>query len=138
MKIKILMGIISVFCLLTLSASPAEASPENENKAVNNPQVVAYHPEGVHAVVGEEGDTHTGSDLVMQAGEGGVFQQWFLGESESEGSHGEHSVWVPATNGECANGWVYVTEPYPEWGDYFPAGVDYCVHTNDYALGNSF
>ncbi len=132
-----LLTVLLTVLMFVFTTNEVYALPENENKADNNPQVVSYYPgpNDVHGIVGES-ETHTGSDLVMRAGGSGVFQQWFLGESASEGTHGEHSVWVPANNGTCPNGWVYIADPNPIWGTHFPDNTDYCVHTNDYALGS--
>ncbi|KKR33151.1 MAG: hypothetical protein UT63_C0023G0014 [Candidatus Gottesmanbacteria bacterium GW2011_GWC2_39_8] len=111
------------------------AAPTNENKAENNPQVVAYYTEGEHGVP-PESDTHTGTDLVMQAGESGNFQQWFLGLNEETGKNeGAHSLWKNVgTDTTCPNGWTLVPDANPEWGDYLEPGANFCVHTNHFQV----
>lgn len=105
------------------------------NSAGNNPQIVANYSSGDHGIVGEP-FLHQGSDVVMQAGSSGNFQQWFYGTStESTGTHGDHSIWMLANNGTCPNSnWILVPNASASWGDYLVAGADYCVKTNDYQV----
>lgn len=96
----------------------------------NNPQVVADYQTGTHGIVGENA-THTGSDVVMQAGNSGNFQQWFYG-STSNDAEGDHSIWMSVgSSTSCASGWDLVTNANQLWGSYLQAG-NYCVRTNDY------
>ncbi|KKQ66827.1 MAG: hypothetical protein US86_C0003G0070 [Candidatus Daviesbacteria bacterium GW2011_GWA2_38_24] len=116
----------------SIGVNNASAAPFNA--ADKNPNVVAFYETGPHGIVGES-EFHEGRDLVMEAGKSQVFQQWFLGTSASEGLHGEHSVWRPKDNGTCPSNWIFFPEPFPEMGDYFEPGQDYCVMTHDYGVG---
>lgn len=108
---------------------PALAMP-----SPSNPNVVAYYTSGPHGIIGEA-EYHEGIDLVMRTGSNGNFQQWFYGNSASEGLHGEHSVWkVKKKN--CPRNWILVPNPYPAWGDYLQPNVDYCVLTNGFRPSN--
>jgi hypothetical protein len=106
----------------------AFAAPKDPN---SNPNVVAYYPTGDHGVVGEY-YLHTGSDLVVAAGNSGNFDQWFIGTTtESNGATvTEHSVWNLSHNGTCPNGWILVPNASADWGSYLTAGADYCVSTS--------
>ena len=102
-------------------------------KAENNPQIVANYPTGSHGIVGEDA-YHEGADVVMTTGKSGNLQQWFYGTSEEvDGTHGDHSVWRNVgSDTSCPEGWDFIANPYPAWGDYLTPGNNYCVHTNDY------
>lgn len=117
--------------LFVVFTGVAFALPTNEQKGENNPQVVAHYQTGTHGIPGEY-DTHTGVDLVKRNGNSGNFQQWFYGESASEGKHGEHSLWKVSKDGTCAADWITVPNASANWGDYLLAGATYCVKTNDY------
>lgn len=108
----------------------ALAAPSNQN-----PHVVADYQTGTHGIVGEN-DTHTGSDVVMQTGNNGNFQQWFYGTSPTDGVHGDHSVWKVSQDGSCPANWDVVQNANPAWGDYLTPNVNYCVHTNDFHPSN--
>ena len=96
----------------------------------NNPQVVADYQTGTHGIVGENA-THTGSDVVMQAGNSGNFQQWFYGTTPTN-TEGDHSIWMSVgSSTSCSTGWDLVTNANQSWGSYLQAG-NYCVRTNDY------
>lgn len=130
---RILQVIAFSSLLMGLAVTSAFAAPTNNNKADNNPQVVAYYTSGTHGIVGENA-THTGTDLVMQAGQSGNFQQWFTGNStqSSNPTEGDHSVWLwvgQATS--CDSGWNLVVNANASWGSYLQPG-NYCVHTNDF------
>lgn len=121
------------FAAMLVFATPALASPTNINKGNNNPQVVAFYTSGDHGIVGESA-THTGSDLIMQAGNSGNFQQWFTGTStEGVTEEGDHSLWKNVGNStSCPSGSDLVVNAYPAWGDYLQPGANYCVRTNDF------
>ena len=53
--------------------------PVQANKDIN----LTVKRNSIHGIVGEN-EEHRGEDLVMRAGKGGVFQQWFYGWSDSE------------------------------------------------------
>lgn len=128
--------LLSITCLLGLT-SVAFAAPDNGQKAANNPNVVAYYTSGDHGVAGESA-THTGTDLVQQAGKSGNFQQWFTGTASSPDNspEGDHSVWKSVGDApDCSklgDGWVFVANANQSWGSYLQPG-NYCVHTNDFA-----
>ncbi len=128
----------SIFGLLiTLSASPSLAAPF---KAENNPQIVANYSEGEHGIPGQT-YTHEGKDVVMKAGNSPVVQQWFVGTSEEEGFHGEHSVWKLSKDGTCPPNWFQMTPTEPDggnyWGDVMEFGQTYCIMTNQFLLGKN-
>lgn len=128
---KLIFSFLILLSLVFFGTSAAFASPIQPN--FDNPNVVAYYPSGIHTIVGEQNDVHTGIDIVMAAGGSGNFQQWFLGTSTNEGLHGDHSVWLVQKNGSCANGWTEVVNAYPSWGDYLQPGANYCVKTNEFS-----
>ncbi len=123
---KLITGGISLMIMFVLVGTAAASFKANDN----NPQQVAYYPTGPHGIPGED-EYHEGSDLVERNGGSGNFQQWFYGTSESEGLHGDHTVWKISKSG-CPEGWLLILQPYPEWGDYLTPDVDYCVKTNDF------
>jgi hypothetical protein len=126
--LKKIIGSLFVFVMLfgVVGTASAIAFPNEDN-----PNLVAYYTTGPHGIPGVA-EHHEGMDAVLRLGSNGNFQQWFFGTSESEGLHGHHTVWkIEGPNG-CANGWLLVPTPYPEWGDYLTPGVNYCVKTNDY------
>src|SRR3954466_6936829 len=103
---KNIISILGTVAILGASAGTAAAAPFN---ALNNPQIVANYSSGDHGIVGEP-YLHQGADVVMRAGNSGNFQQWFYGTSaEPDGTHGDHSVWQLANNGQCPNStWILV------------------------------
>ena len=115
--------------VLLVSASSVVAAPFF---AEGNPNIVANYHDGIHTIPGEQEDIHTGMDVVMRAGKSGNFQQWFLGDSEQEGFHGEHSLWKESKDGTCKNGDVLIEDAHPGWGDYLNPEADYCVKTNEF------
>ncbi|MGI5827645.1 MAG: hypothetical protein ACOX6V_01330 [Patescibacteria group bacterium] len=131
-KLIILATVLSLLFFLagTVKAAPFKAADKNSN-------VVAYYEEGPHGIPGEE-EYHEGKDLVMKAGNSGVFQQWFYGWSEEDGGiiEGDHSVWKLAKDEECPDNWFKMTVTGPDgdnyWGDYLKEGETYCIHTNDF------
>ncbi len=142
---KLFYGMVFGIGLLLTGASQVVAAP---SQAVDkNPQIVSYYPDGVHGIVGESA-YHTGMDIVMKAGKSGVVQQWFYGnEYDNPTGNGEparvvghHTVFRPAENGSCPDGWYTLFDingaPDRFWGDHFETGADYCVRTNDFKLGN--
>lgn len=115
-----------------------KAAPWKPADNDTHPNIAQEYPHygGTHGIPGES-ETHTGDDLVMKAGNSGVYQQWFYGESDTEGTHGEHSVWNPAGPNGCPDGWTFIADPHNKnWGGHFEAGVDYCVKTNDFGPFN--
>lgn len=130
---KIISTLFLSIIFVAMSGSAVFAAPDNTAKGTNNPQVVAFYQDGTHGVVGENA-THTGTDLVMQSGQSGNFQQWFTGTSQPNGVEGDHSVWKSVGNAtDCSqlgNGWVFVANANQSWGSYLQPG-NYCVHTND-------
>ncbi len=113
--------------LFLLAGVQVYAAPNN-----NNPQVVADYASGTHGIVGEN-STHTGSDVVMQSGASGNFQQWFNGNSTepTNTSEGDHSVWQSVGSAtSCQPGWNLVINANQSWGSYLQPG-NYCVKTND-------
>ena len=126
-KVKYFISVITTILLLGAMGGSAFAAPNT-----NNPQVVADYSSGTHGIVGEDA-THTGSDVVMQAGNSGNFQQWFNGATTESTvtSEGDHSVWQSVGDAtSCNPGWDLVTNANQSWGSYLQPG-NYCVHTND-------
>lgn len=122
---KIYGGIASiVFALFAVSS--ISAAPNNESKAVNNPQVVAYYPIGLHAIPTNPVQYVVGTNLVMQRGNSGQIQAWYT----QEDGHGFHSEWNISKNGKCGGDKVYIANAYPSWGDYLVPDADYCVGVN--------
>lgn len=121
-------AILAVMATMLFGAGAAFAAPNNPQKADNNSQVVAYYPTGIHAIPTDPIQWFEGNDLVMMRGNTGEIQQWFTDPS----GHGIHSVWNISNNGSCANGWVLISNAYPNWGDYLTPGADYCVHNNSF------
>jgi hypothetical protein len=111
--------------LFAISA-PAYAAPNNENKAQNNPNVVAYYPTGIHAIPTDPIQYVDGTDLVTLRGNSGQIQADYT----DAGGHGFHSVWNISKNGACPSDWNLITNAYPTWGDYLTPGTDYCVQVN--------
>jgi len=121
-------GGLTLWMLLLTQAAFAEGG-DPWGPDCDNPNVVACYPDGTHAIVGEH-ELHEGSDVVMRSGSSDVFHQWFEGTSPSEGEHRVYTVWKPSKDKGCDHKWMYVQEPYPEWGDYFPPGQDSCARNN--------
>jgi hypothetical protein len=129
---KLIIGLVVGVLMSFGAAQSVEAGPF---KAENNPQIVANYDSGPHGIPGES-EHHVGADVVLQAGKSGNFIQWFVGHSDSEGHHGEHSVWkVKKDNQDCKDNWLLYPQPNPDWGDYLVENADYCVMTNDYLVG---
>ncbi len=125
--------IMSIFMALAMlfSAVPVFAAPF---KADNNPQIVANYATGDHGIPGEPA-THTGADVVMQAGNSGNFQQWFYGFADENSGimEGDHSVWKLSKDGTCpSNTFAMTVGPNNFWGDYLVQGATYCIRTNDF------
>lgn len=123
---RYIFSIFIVALMLIVMSGSVSAAPNS-----NNPQVVADYSSGTHGIVGEDA-THTGSDVVMQAGNSGNFQQWFNGSTTETGvtSEGDHSVWQSVGDATtCASGWDLVENANLSWGSYLQPG-NYCVHTN--------
>ena len=148
-KLKYIASFFIVLAMLFVFAGNVLANPTNEHKAQyflkfvlsGNKNVVSYYFDGRHEIPGEPNEEHFGEDLVMKAGNSGNFHQWFLGWSEEESYHGEHSLWLVKRGPECPDDFLEIPDANPEgddvgWGDHFPEGADYCVKTNDYKLGN--
>jgi hypothetical protein len=127
--VKPLASLAVIASLLFIGATSAHAAPFN---AENNPNILDVFFSGIHTIVGEQGDIHTGWDVVMKAGNSGNIQQWFLGESTQEGYHGDHSLWRLSSDGTCKNNEIEVSNAYPGWGTYLEPGATYCVKTNDF------
>lgn len=104
----------------------AFAAPNNAKKAENNPQVVAYYEEGLHAIPTDPIQYLEGTNLVTTRGNTGQIQAWYTGED----GHGYHSVWNVAKGDSCPPGWVLIEDAYPAWGDYLTPDTDYCVKVN--------
>lgn len=119
--------------ILGLVATPA-ANAAPFGAADKNPNVVAHFNSGPHGIPGES-EFHEGKDIVMNAGQSGNLQQWFFGTSETEGLHGEHSLWKESKDG-CQQNQVLIEDAHPEWGTYLEPGADYCVKTNDFRSSN--
>lgn len=112
------------------------ASPANENKAKNNPNVVAYYndPYDTHTVIQPDGTIEyglKGKDLVQKAGKN--FQQFY------EDKYGENRVHTLFRNvgddTSCKGPFMFLENPYDPpngdtWGYYFPSGDNYCVKSN--------
>lgn len=112
---------------VTVLAAPWKPAGEN---AVND-KYVAYYESGDHGIPGI-GNQYLGWDMVMRRGnDEKQFHQWFEGYINGE-YVGVHSVWNLSKDGECADGWVKVTDAYPNWGYYMEPGATYCVHNNYY------
>lgn len=125
--------------MLIMTAGSAQAAPFNA--VGKNPNIVEYHPEGSHAIIGLRGSPglfHAeGKDLVMAAGASGNFQQWY------ENGIGYHSVWLHVGDGtSCPNSFVLIVDARNDandptrdtWGYHLELG-NYCVSTNAYLKG---
>jgi hypothetical protein len=127
--------LILVAAFMVGSVQSAYALPNK--MAEHNPQVVAYYPgpDDIHGIVGED-EKHTGWDLVKKNGNSGSFQQWFYGESETEGLHGEHSLWKVSKDGTCPDNFHLVYNDYENsnsfWGKHLEDDTYYCVMTHDF------
>jgi hypothetical protein len=125
---KLMVQILAGALFLTLSTA-AYASPTNDNKADNNPQVVAFYTDHDNTLPTDPITYHAiGTDLVMMRGDTGEIQQWYTFADNP--NHGLHSVWNISKDGTCSPGWVLISQAYPLWGDYLTPGADYCVHNN--------
>lgn len=123
---RILASSVLVLLALTVVRSTF-AAPNNANKATNNPNVVAYYEEGVHAIPTDPITYLEGTNLVMRRGNSGQIQAWYTGAD----GHGYHSIWN-LKKSECKAGDVLIEDAYPSWGDYLVPGADYCVKVNAY------
>jgi hypothetical protein len=108
------------------AASPVLAAPNNEYKAENNPNVVAYYPYGLHAIPTNPIQYVYGTDLVTTRGNTGQIEAWYTGSD----NHGFHSVWNITKDDVCPKDWVLIQHAYPSWGGYLNPGADYCVSVN--------
>jgi len=124
---KLFVVFLCLFAIL-LAGSSANGAPNNTNKAEHNPQVVAYYPEGVHAIPTDPVTYFSGTNLVTKRGNSSQIEAWY---SNNE-NHGFHSVWNIAKKNWCPDGWVFFEQPYPEWGDYLNSSADYCVKVNSF------
>lgn len=122
----------AVVGMTLMQAGAVYASPANENKGNNNPNVVAFYPDSTHTVIQPDGSIkyeQPGADLVMQAGKN--FQQWYDGPSTDV-----HTLWRNVGDDTSCNGhFTLVENPYQPptgdtWGTYFPNGDNYCVKSN--------
>jgi len=116
---KLLSVLFALMATVLAFSSTIYAAPDP-----NNPNVVAYYEDGIHAIPLNATIWLEGYDLVMKNGNSGNFNQWFW-----NGDIGYHSVWNVTKNGNCANG-VLIHDPNPLWGDYLVDNADYCVITN--------
>jgi hypothetical protein len=128
--------ILKKLLLLILSFLPIffMVSPVAAASNADNPNNVAYYhaTSDIHAIPITTNSAFPlyvtgGSDVVMQNGESGNFQQWWWNNSI-----GYHSVWNQSQNGNCPSNAVLVTNAYPSWGSYLVPGADYCVITNEF------
>lgn len=127
--------LITLGASLSILAMPVSAFAAPFN-AANNPNIVANYPNGPHTIVEKDGSIDYrdyGADVVIRAGNSNNFQQWFVGNNDSD-----HSVWMDVeTATSCPAKWTFIENPYhppfgDTWGYYFPPGDNYCVHTNDF------
>jgi len=114
--------------LVLAAVSVVKAAPNNPQKAANNPNKVAYYEEGLHAIPTDPITYVTGTNIVTERGNSGQIQAWYTGEN----GHGYHSVWNIAKKDSCPANWVFIEDPYPEWGDYLTPGANYCVKVNTF------
>lgn len=122
---------IGIACALALlSATSVSAAPNNENKAANNPNVVAFYnaPTDIHAIPTDPVTYVVGTNMVTTRGNNGQIQAWYTGAD----GHGIHSIWNVAKKGSCPSGWVLIEDAYPEWGDYLTPDTDYCAKVNSF------
>lgn len=78
------LSLVLGFSLLIGNVARVKAAPTNENKGTQNPQVVAYYPQGNHTVIQPDNSIkygQIGTDLVLEAGEDKTFQQWYEGNN---------------------------------------------------------
>lgn len=133
----LILSIILPLLMLSFSKTALAAPFKAADK---NPQIVAFYEEGTHGIPGQT-YTHEGKDVVMKAGESPVVQQWFVGTSQEEGFHGEHSVWKLSKDGTCHPNWFKMIVTGPEgnnyWGDVMEPGATYCIHTNQFLQGQN-
>ncbi len=113
--------------LLTLGlATSVIAAPNNAPKAANNPNVVAYYENGLHAIPTDPITYLEGTNIVTRRGRSGQIQAWYTADD----GHGYHSVWNISKKGTCKAGWLLIENAYPNWGDYLKPDADYCVKVN--------
>ncbi len=122
---KLAIGTLTTFFVL-LATSVASAAPNNENKAENNPNVVAYYELGLHAIPKDPIQYVVGTNIVTTRGNSGQIEAWYTGED----NHGFHSVWNITKDNKCPKDWVLIENAYPDWGDYLIPDADYCVKVN--------
>jgi len=101
----------------------------------NDHGFVVYYSNGLHGIVGEEGITHEGEDLVIEIADTKNFYQWFYGTSPTEGLHGEFSIWQRKRGPDCLEGFKDVPNASENWGSYLLGG-DYCVQTTQFDASN--
>lgn len=132
---RVLNSLIILVLTLVLSASSALATSPILNGHESDHGFTAYYPDGLHGVVGEEGITHEGEDLVIEISDTKNFYQWFYGTSSSEGQHGEFSIWQRKRGPDCPAGFKDVPNASDNWGSYLLGG-DYCVQTTQFDAGS--
>ena len=123
------MNVFVMLAIILFVAVPiSSAAPNNENKAENNHNVVAYYPLSLHAIPTYPITYVVGTNMVIRRGNSNQIEAWY----SSEVNHGYHSVWNLSKDGKCSQGWVYIENAYPSWGDYLAPDADYCVKVNQF------
>lgn len=128
-NIKKLITSLFAFLVALSVVSVVSAAPNNENKAANNPNVVAFYNNeetDLHAIPTDPITYLYGTNLVLKRGNSDNIEAWYTG---SDGT-GYHSVWNVSKKGNCSEGWNLIEDAYPSWGDYLTPGADYCVKVN--------
>jgi len=125
----------AVFTWVLFWGGTVLASPANEHKAENNPNVVAYYDNpSSHTVIQPDGSIkydQKGKDLVQQAGKN--FQQFY---EDEEGGNRVHTLFRNVgSDTSCDGPFLFLENPYnpptgDTWGYYFPEGDNYCVKSN--------
>lgn len=124
--------VITISVALLFLAIPRKVHAATLDCSMPFPNEVACFNNGEHGVPGEI-KKHTGFDVVMRWGDTN-FSQIFQGDEEGTIEQ-EESVWMVSDYGTCIPGWTFVKDAKGSgWGDYFPAGVDYCVFTTDHKM----
>ncbi|MFA7253161.1 MAG: hypothetical protein WC107_01240 [Patescibacteria group bacterium] len=143
---KYLIGIFFALGMMFVATPKASAATSSavdnffQNKLEKyEGHILAYYTDGLHGIVGESGITHEGIDLVVEVSHGckKVIKQWFWGTSDTEGLHGEKSVWreVGLDAKKCLKSEVLVKDAKENgWGDYLKPGMDYCVKTTNFSI----
>ncbi len=123
----------TLFALAVSLTGAAYASPANENKADNNPNVVAYYENQSHTVIQPDGsilyDQPGGKDIVHQAGSN--FQQFY----EDPDGNRVHTLFRNVGDDTSCQVGLFLQNPYDPptgdtWGTYFPEGDNYCAQSN--------